>query len=99
MNQLIWNLDRLIMSRVSSTLSSLVKIVSAVTPNVVVKYTCLLLLFLFSYFLTLLVIEIDIESGLKFYPTFDFIWGVNRTNESKDKGKNNIVDFKFVLHF
>jgi len=32
MNQLIWNFDRVITSRVSATLPSLVKIVSAVVP-------------------------------------------------------------------
>jgi len=32
MNQLIWNLDRVITSRVSATLPSLVKIVSAAAP-------------------------------------------------------------------
>jgi len=56
MNQLIWNLDRVITSRVSATLPSLVKIVSAVAPprgaEIYGSRAFLLLLFLFLYSLT-----------------------------------------------
>jgi len=52
---LIWNLDRVIRSSVSATLPTLVKIVTAVAPHVVVKYTgrvpiLIIIIFVFIFF-------------------------------------------------
>jgi len=56
MNRLIWNLDRMITSRISATLPSLVKLVSAVAPPTWwwnIRVACLFFIFIIFVFIFL----------------------------------------------
>jgi len=86
MNQLIWNLDRLISSRVSATLPSLVKIVSAVAPHVVVKYAGRVPFIFFYFFL----IFLDTSTAYTREPILTH-------NSSKDADLLKEVPFKQVF--